>query len=267
MAEKSEFKQRPMLVVLAQSVALVAALFVVVLSVLMVADHVRLLKMDPLNDPTLLELREKLGDSTEKDEALVEQIRTYDLYARRAFFSNQEQRTMGGLLILGGAVACFVTLKLSKRWKPELPSVGKSGNPDHWELNNLFRQLMAGMGIFLVVVSLFLAFATQSDLAVVLAQPQQGRQVADDTATVPQASSLPRRTRFSRPTTLHHKVVCAIWIVLSGLAKLVKRISTHGGTGSTPSAARVTRSGAFEESDRRKWQTEPSKPQPPRSEP
>lgn len=190
MVEKREFKQKPVLVVLAQSVALVAALFVLVLSVLLIADHVRLLKMDPLNDPALLELREKLGSTTEKDEALVEQIRTFDLYARRAFFSNQEQRRTGGLLILGGAVVCFAALKLSKRWKPELPEVGRSDNPDHWELNNLFRQLMAGTGIFLVVVSLFLAFTTQSDLALVLAQPQQGRQDAGDTVAVPQASRL-----------------------------------------------------------------------------
>ena len=167
--ENREFKQRPVLVVLAQSVALVAALFVLVLSVLLIADHVKLLKMDPLNDPALLELRQQLANSPEKNGALVEQIRTFDLYARRAFFSNQEQRRTGGLLILGGAVVCFAALKLSKRWKPELPEVGKSDNPDHWELNNLFRQLMAGTGIFLVVVSLFLSFTTQSDLAVVLA--------------------------------------------------------------------------------------------------
>jgi outer membrane protein assembly factor BamB len=188
MAQKNEFKQRPILGLTAQSIAVVAALFTLVVAVLLISDHVKLLKMDPLNDPTLLELRDQLADLTESNEVVVEQIRTYDLYARRAFFSNQEQRRAGGWLALGGAVVCFVALKLSSIWKPRLPVVGKSDAPDHWELNQLFRQLMAGTGIFLVVLSLFLAFAVQSDLALVLAQ-QPSPQV--DAEPVPQAARLP----------------------------------------------------------------------------
>ncbi len=178
---------------IAQSVALVAALLVLVVSVILIADHVRLLKMDPLNDPVLLELRDQLANS-QGDAVLVEQIRTYDLYARRAFFSNAEQRRTGGVLLLGGAVVCFIALKFSRLWKPKLPAVGKPDKIDHWELNALFRQLMAGTGIFLVVVSLFLAFAVQSDLATVLAQvapSEPGRQGAGDTVAVSQASRLP----------------------------------------------------------------------------
>ncbi|VGO21750.1 outer membrane protein assembly factor BamB family protein [Pontiella sulfatireligans] len=166
----NEFKQRPVLGLIAQSVALVAALLVLVVSVLLIADHVRLLQMDPLNDPTLLELRDQLANTTDGSEAVVEQIRTYDFYARRAFFGNQEQRRAGGALLLVGALVCFAALKLSKHWKPRLPTVGKPDTPSHWEMNNLFRQLMAGTAVFLVALSLFLAFAVQSDLAMVLEQ-------------------------------------------------------------------------------------------------
>ncbi len=173
MEEKSEFKQRPVLSLLAQSVAMAAAVFSLILCILLIADFVRIQKMDPLNDPHLLQLREKLADSTDGREALAEQIRTFDLYARRAFFSNQEQRHMGGLLLLGGAAVCFAALKLSRLWKPELPKVGKPEPVDHWELNALFRQLMAMSGILLAAVALFLAFAVKSDLSVVLEQSKQ----------------------------------------------------------------------------------------------
>ncbi len=166
----NEFKKRPVFGLMAQSVAIVAALFSLVICILLMADFVRIQKMDPLNDSHLLQLREQLANTTEGSEAVIKQIRTFDLYARRAFFSNQEQRRTGGLLLLGGMVACFVALKLSILWKPKLPTVGKSDKVDHWELNALFRQLMAGTGIFLVVVSLFLAFAVQSDLSMVLAR-------------------------------------------------------------------------------------------------
>ncbi len=166
----NDFRQRPMLGVMARTVALVAGLLVLVLALLLISDHVRLLQMDPLNDPVLLELREMLADAPESDEAVVEQIRTYDLYARRAFFSNQAQRRSGGLLLLGGAIVCFVALKLSVLWSPRLPAVGKPDIPEHWTMNALFRQLMAGTGVFLVVISLFLAFVVQSDLAIVMSQ-------------------------------------------------------------------------------------------------
>jgi outer membrane protein assembly factor BamB len=168
MAEKKEFKARPLCAVCAQSVAVVAAVFALAVGVLLISDHVRLMHMDPLNDPHLLELREQLADSTGDNEALVEQVRTFDFYARRAFFSNQEQRQMGGWLLLGGAVISFLAWQLSKHWNPKLPRVGNAESPDHWELNGLFRQLMAGVGVVLVAVSLFFAFAVQSDLAVVL---------------------------------------------------------------------------------------------------
>jgi outer membrane protein assembly factor BamB len=169
----NEFKKRPLLKAAVQSVALIAALFSLIVCVLLVADHVRLTQMDPLNDPQLLQLREELARSTGSDEQVVAQIRTYDLYARRAFFSNHEQRRMGGWLLLGGAAVCFAGLKLSALFNPPLPKMEKTEAVNQGELNTLFRQLLAGAGVLLVGVSLFLAFAVQSDLAVVLAQKNQ----------------------------------------------------------------------------------------------
>jgi outer membrane protein assembly factor BamB len=209
--EHVEFKQKPLLALIAKSVAAVSALFAIVLSVLLIADHMQLLKMDPLNDPMLLELREQLANSNTDNEQVVEQIRTFDLYARRAFFSNQEQRRTGGLLILLGAVACFVALKLSTLWNPVMPRLEKKDEIDRWEMNNLFRQLMAGTGIFLVVISLFLAFAVQSDLDVVLAEragPAErggtdgalGPQGAGGTETVSPASSRLPEMRANWPS-------------------------------------------------------------------
>ena len=92
MAENIEFKQRPILGLLMQSVALMAALFSLIICILLIADFVRIQKMDPLNDPHLLQLREEMAHSAGGDEALEEQIRTFDLYARRAFFGNHHHR-------------------------------------------------------------------------------------------------------------------------------------------------------------------------------
>ena len=182
MAEKNDFKQKPILGVIAWSVALAAGLFCLTVSILLIADHVRLLQMDPLNDPVLLDLRSQLADSTGDSEALVEQVRAYDFYARRAFFSNAEQRRTGGLLLCGGAFVCFLALGLGCRLMPCKPQVGGHESINHGEMNSLFRQLMAGTGIFLGAVALFLAFAVKSDLAVVLAR-------RSDSVTAPSADA------------------------------------------------------------------------------
>ena len=186
----SEFAQKPILGLLARSVAVVAGLFVFCITVLLISDHVRLIKMNPLNDPMLLELRDQLANSNEGHAAVIEQIRTFDLYTRRAFFSNQEQRRVGGGLLLAGAVVCFVALKLSRYWNPKLPDIGNTDVPDHWELNNLFRQLMAGTGLFLVGVSLFFAFVVQSDLEVVLAAQSVDPMNADPISKLQVSSAL-----------------------------------------------------------------------------
>jgi len=255
MAEKSEFKQRPVLGMMAQSVALVAALFSLVVCILLVADFVRLQKMDPLNDPTLLQLREQLAN-TSGDEALVEQIRTYDFYARRAFFGNQEQRRTGGLLLLGGVVVCFMALKLSNRWKPQLPNIGKRDVPDHWELNNLFRQLMAGTAVLLVVLSLFLAFAVQSDLATLLSQNVPQASSLPDKGVVPQASRLPAAFGSNWPSlrgaggigVVHVTDAPIHWDVESGEGVLWQvEVPVHGYNSPIVWGDRVFMSGADEE--------------------
>lgn len=168
MANKKEFKKRPVPAAVALTVASVAALFSLALSILLIADHVQLAQRDPLNDPVLLQLREQLAESAVRDEALLEQIRTVDFYARRAFFHNQKQRRTGGWLLLGGAAVCFAALTLFQFWNPRLPSVEKRTPSDPWELNSLFRNLMAGTGLFLLATALALAFAVQSDLTAVM---------------------------------------------------------------------------------------------------
>ncbi|MBN2703425.1 MAG: PQQ-binding-like beta-propeller repeat protein [Pontiellaceae bacterium] len=161
--------------------ATMAVLFTLVVGILLIADYLKLVQMDPLNDPVLLELRAQLADSPDGSEAIVEQIRTYDLYARRAFFGSAEQRRTGGMLLLGGAVVCFIAFRLARHFQPVKPSIGAHEPIDHNEMNALFRQLMAGTGIFLVAVALFLAFAVKSDLAIVLARSAQPVEGTEET--------------------------------------------------------------------------------------
>ena len=259
MTEKNEFKQRPVPALIAQTAALAAGMFTVVIALLLIADHVRLLKMDPLNDPVLLELREELAKSTGNHDAVIEKIRTYDLYARRAFFGNQEQRRVGGTLLLAGAVACFVSLKLSWLWKPRLPAVEKSDQPDHWELNRLFRQLMAGAGIFLVVISFFLAFSAHSDLTTLLERqagkpalqgdaPVEAAQAAEPAFAEQMKANWPSLRGWGNIGHAHTANAPMEWDVKSGDGLLWKtEVYVHGFNSPIVWGSRIFMSGADEE--------------------
>lgn len=237
MAEKNEFEKRPVLSVMARSVAWVAALFCLVVSILLVADFVRVQQMDPLNDPYLLKLRTQLAESTGDTSALVEQIRVIELHARSTFFRTQGQRTAGGVLLLGGAVVCFLGFKLGNRWNPKLPDPKQIENIDHWEFNALFRQLMAGAGIFLVVLSLFLALVTRSDLAEELRQAGMPSPHVAQAPLPAQSVGLPESFKQNWPSlrgagglgVAHFPTAPTQWDVESGEGILWKvEIPVHG---------------------------------------
>jgi len=171
--KKREFEQKPLLCQVAKTVAIVAGLFSLVMCVLLIADYIRIQQLDPLNHPQFLQLRKEFAECKEPTPELIEKIRVFDLMARRDFFASQAQRRLGGSMLLGGAVVLFISLKLYNRWKPELPDPGKTRSEDVWEVNAQMRQIFIGAGVFLLAVSLFLAFVVQSDLSAELERLQQ----------------------------------------------------------------------------------------------
>lgn len=160
---KREFDQRPLLWQTANAVAAVAAIFSLIVCILLIADYVRIRKIDPVNQPQLEALRQRLALSTDNNDELISQIRAFDLMARRALFESYDQRRTGGFLLLGGVLVLSLSLKLATRWRPALPRPHPE-TQDESELNAHLRQLLIGAGIFLVVISLFLAFTVQSNL-------------------------------------------------------------------------------------------------------
>jgi len=169
MPSPEAFRSRPWPWLAMRGIAWAAGLFSMVLCILLIADFVRLRNLDPLNHPQLLELREQLAGSDGDNEALVEQVRGMDLMARKAYFTGQDQRTFGGWLLLGGVVTTFLALKLSVLWRPQRPLPRTDAPPDPLTAAAQLRQMLAGIGVFLVVLTMFFTFSVQSDLAALLA--------------------------------------------------------------------------------------------------
>jgi len=85
----------------------ISAIFSLVVAILLVINFLQMRKHEPLESETLNALVERLEDNP-GDEALVEEIRAFDLIVRKAYFTNQWQINTGALLLIIG-VAVFAT--------------------------------------------------------------------------------------------------------------------------------------------------------------
>ncbi|HTZ51811.1 MAG TPA: PQQ-binding-like beta-propeller repeat protein [Spirochaetia bacterium] len=112
-----------------RGVALVAGLFSVAVTTLLVANYVQARTINPVENPAPAQLRERFKSGPD-DPTLAEQIRRLDLAARRFYFTRQWQtRTAGWALVAAVAVlaACLKAMGALARVPPK-PPTGTAGD-------------------------------------------------------------------------------------------------------------------------------------------
>jgi outer membrane protein assembly factor BamB len=94
-----------------KGISLAAGVFTLVIAITMIFSLVQLKKINPLDNPALLSVKEQF----DKDPANVEkaeQVRSMDLMARKAYFSSRWQVETGSYLMLAGAIFFVVFQRL-----------------------------------------------------------------------------------------------------------------------------------------------------------
>ena len=149
----------------AMTVAVIAGLFSLALSTLLIANYVQVKAVNPLDNPEIIKLRLQLARSQEPNPTLAEQIRVLDLLARKAFFTSQKQLQIGGYLLLGGVVVLALSLYLAGQSRPRLPLPDPNvPAPGYWTLRARARELIA-LGVFAwVICALVTAYTTRLDV-------------------------------------------------------------------------------------------------------
>ncbi|MBN1673073.1 MAG: PQQ-like beta-propeller repeat protein [Kiritimatiellae bacterium] len=148
----------------ANGVAGVTGVFAFVMSVLIIATYVQLKRVDPLNTPALLELREQFAAGS-GNESLKQEIRALDLLARKAFFTAQSQIRTGSLLLFGSVVIFLAALKTIREFRKELPAPASCPGADSvWAAKGQGRKFVAAGGLLLLVFALALGFFSHTDL-------------------------------------------------------------------------------------------------------
>jgi outer membrane protein assembly factor BamB len=107
-----------------RGVAVIAGLFCVAVTTLLVANYIQVLTLKPTDNPALTDLRERYR-SGPGDEALADQIRQMDLAARRFYFTRQWQTRVAGYFLVAGVavlLGCFEAAGALTRSIPAPPS-------------------------------------------------------------------------------------------------------------------------------------------------
>lgn len=136
----------------------VSALFIVSVSVLIVAEHVADKKAYPV-DNSMMEQVFSLYRQNPGQAELTEQLRDFDLVIRRAYFGAREKKMCGLFMLLIGVVILISSLKLKAEINRRLPSPGQASDDfPQWRNLGFARQVtLAGVivlafGAILIIV-------------------------------------------------------------------------------------------------------------------
>lgn len=154
----------PRMYFIARRVAVVAAIFAAILSLLLIANYIQTKSIDPLNSQAIAQLMQRLQEDPQ-NEALKEQIRALDLLARRAYFTHIWQLRTGGLLLFAFVLIFLIAFKYMGSFRTYLPELKEGPAPDDtWENKLLSRRyiMVGGLGVFLL--AFVLGLLSQSDL-------------------------------------------------------------------------------------------------------
>jgi outer membrane protein assembly factor BamB len=146
-----------------QTVAYIAGAFSIIICILLIANYLQMKKVDPIEQHTLNLLIERLNENPD-DEALREEIRTFDYISRKAYFTNTWQVRTGGYLLLIGIATVIISLQIISLKKKKEPLISDQ-KPESIILNQKKSRFWISVGGVVIVASaLIAAFLTHSEL-------------------------------------------------------------------------------------------------------
>jgi len=147
---------------ISQNIAVIAGIFCTVVALLLLLNFWQTSKSDPVESKALEALVQRLHQEPNNDE-LKEEIRNFDLLARKAYFNSQWQVKTGAYLLIFGAVVLAFALRVYYSAKSKIEA------PDKKLENEIASRILAQKGIIIVggvvmVLAVVAGFATVNHL-------------------------------------------------------------------------------------------------------
>jgi outer membrane protein assembly factor BamB len=135
---------------LSQNVVVIAGIFCITVALLLLLNFWQVSKNDPIESKALVALVERLKDDANNEE-LKNEIRNFDLLARKAYFNSQWQVKTGAYLLLFGAVVLAFALHVYYSAKARIEQ------PDTSHENEIVGRILAQKGIIIVGAIVFVS--------------------------------------------------------------------------------------------------------------
>ncbi len=137
---------------LASRVGWFAAFFSLIMTFLLITNFVQSKLNDPINNKTIPALVKRLSQNP-SDENLKQEIRAFDLIARKAYFTTQWQIRTGSYLLMLGVLITILSVRTITSLKSGLQEMDRINNPKR--LDELLARkwvIYAGSGLFVVAI-------------------------------------------------------------------------------------------------------------------
>jgi len=144
------------------NIALVSGIFSITVALLLLLNFIQMSKNKPLESKALTSLVKQLSQEPNSDE-LKQEIRNFDLLARKAYFNTQWQVKTGGYLLLFGAIVFSLALRVVTGLKSKIEE------PNVKDENDLTTRIMTQRwvmitGSILILLGLGASFASVDHL-------------------------------------------------------------------------------------------------------
>lgn len=144
---------------LSQNIALIAGIFCSAVALLLILNFWQISKTDPIESKALEALVERLKDDANNEE-LKEEIRNFDLLARKAYFNSQWQVKTGAYMLLFGAIVLAFALRVYYSAKSKIEE------PEKVLENEVASRIIAQKGIIIVGAAVMVLALLASFLSV-----------------------------------------------------------------------------------------------------
>ncbi|WP_423127596.1 PQQ-binding-like beta-propeller repeat protein [Gaoshiqia sp. Z1-71] len=137
---------------LAGRIAWIAAVFSLVMSVMLIFNYIQLKSVDPLETPALKSLVDQLRQNPQ-DEMLKENIRALDLMIRKAYFTSLRQIRTGSWLLVVSVLVLVLAVRYQKSLRPGLEELERiEKNPFLDKQQERKWLIYSGGGLFILAL-------------------------------------------------------------------------------------------------------------------
>lgn len=146
-----------------RGVSCVAAVFVLIVGVLMMRQYRGMVRSDPLDAPELADARLALSSDLQ-NQGLRANIRQMDLRIRKAYFGNRARLQAGAVLLAAGGAVWLFCWQVSSELRRRVALPRKVERDEEIRMLRRSRALVLLFGLLLLAAALLMAYRIRSGL-------------------------------------------------------------------------------------------------------